>query len=91
MGSLFLIGLFMFFLYRGFSIALNAPDDFGRLIGAGIVILIVMQSFINIAAMIGIFPLTGLPLIFVSKGGSALIMALFEVGILLNISRHVRD
>ena len=87
-GSLFLIGLFMFFLYRGFSIALKASDDFGRLLGVGIVILIVMQSFINIAAMIGILPLTGLPLIFVSKGGSALIMALFEAGVLLNISKH---
>lgn len=91
MGSLFLIGLFMFFLYRGSSVALKAPDDFGRLMGAGIVILITMQSFINIAAMIGIFPLTGLPLIFVSKGGSALIAALFEVGILLNISKHAKN
>ena len=81
----------MFFLYRGFSISLKAVDDFGRLIGAGIVILIITQSFINIAAMIGIFPLTGLPLIFVSKGGSAFIMALFEVGILLNISKHAKN
>ena len=90
-GSLFLVGLFMFFLYKGFSIALRASDDFGRLLGVGIVILIVMQSFINIASMIGIFPLTGLPLIFISKGGSALITALFEAGILLNISKHVKD
>lgn len=88
-GSLFLLGLFMFFLYRGFSIALRASDDFGRLLGVGIVILIVMQSFVNIAAMVGISPLTGLPLIFISKGGSALIMALFETGVLLNISKHV--
>lgn len=87
-GSLFLIGVFIFFLYRGFSIALRSPDNFGRLLSTGIVIMIITQSFINVAAMIGIFPLTGLPLIFVSKGGSALIMTLFETGILLNISKH---
>ncbi len=87
-GSLFLLGLFMFFLYKGFSIARGASDDFGGLLGIGIVILIVVQSLVNIAAMVGILPLTGLPLIFVSKGGSALIMALFEAGVLLNISKH---
>ena len=87
-GSLFLLCLFLFFLYRGFSISIRAPDDFGRLLGAGIVILIVVQSLINVAAMIGIFPLTGIPLIFVSKGGSSLIATLAEAGILLNISKH---
>ncbi|MBI4692210.1 MAG: putative lipid II flippase FtsW [Candidatus Terrybacteria bacterium] len=87
-GCIFLIGLFLFFLYRGFSIALRAPDDFGRLLGAGIVILIITESFINIGAMIGVLPLTGVPLIFVSKGGSALAIALAEIGVLLNISRY---
>ena len=84
-GSLFLLCLFLFFLYKGFSISIRAPDDFGRLLGAGIVIMIVVQSLINVAAMAGIFPLTGIPLIFVSKGGSSLIATLVEVGILLNI------
>lgn len=87
-GSVFLIGLFLFFLYRGFSISIRAPDHFGRLLGAGIVILIVVQSFINIAAVTGVIPLTGLPLIFVSKGGTATAIALAEVGILLNISKY---
>ena len=89
-GSLFLLCLFLFLLYKGFSISIRAPDDFGRLLGAGIVILIVMQSFINVAAMLGIFPLTGIPLVFVSKGGSSLIATLVEAGILLNISKYRR-
>lgn len=87
-GCVFLIGLFLFFLYRGFFISLRAPDDFGRLLGAGIVILIVVESFINIGAMIGILPLTGVPLMFVSKGGSALAITLAEIGVLLNISKY---
>ncbi|MEW5907646.1 MAG: putative peptidoglycan glycosyltransferase FtsW [Patescibacteria group bacterium] len=89
MGSLFLIGLFMFFLYRGFSIVLKVPDQFARLLGSGIVILIVAQSLINIGSMTGIIPLTGLPLVFISQGGSSLAMAMAEVGILFNISRYV--
>jgi cell division protein FtsW len=87
-GSLALIGLFLFFLYRGFSIALRASDDFGRLLGAGIAILIAVESLINIGAMVGILPLTGIPLVFVSKGGSALFVTLAEIGVLLNISRY---
>jgi cell division protein FtsW len=83
-----LLGLFIFFLYRGFSIALRAPDDFGRLLGTGIVVLIIVESLVNIGAMVGILPLTGIPLIFVSKGGSALAVALTEIGVLLNISKH---
>jgi len=89
-GGLFLLCLFLFFLYKGFSISIRAPDDFGRLLGAGIVILIVVQSLINVAAMLGIFPLTGIPLVFVSKGGSSLIATLVEAGILLNISKYRR-
>jgi len=89
-GGLFLLCLFLFFLYKGFSISIRAPDDFGRLLGAGIVIMIVVQSLINVAAMTGIFPLTGIPLIFVSKGGSSLIATLIEAGILLNISKYRR-
>ncbi len=87
-GSLFLLSLFLAFLYRGFLIASRAPDFFAGLLAAGIVILIVVQSFINIGSMIGIMPLTGLPLIFVSQGGSALAITLAEIGILLNISKY---
>ncbi|MFH1956159.1 MAG: putative lipid II flippase FtsW [Patescibacteria group bacterium] len=87
-GSLFLISLFLFFLFRGSRIVMQTKDPFARLLGSGIVILIVLQSFINIGAILGILPLTGLPLIFISQGGSALAMALAGIGILLNISKN---
>jgi cell division protein FtsW len=87
-GTSLLIGLFLFFLYRGLFIAARAPDNFGRLLGSGIAILIVVQSFMNMAAMIGIFPLTGLPLLFISQGGTALALTLAETGVLLNISKY---
>jgi cell division protein FtsW len=87
-GSLIIIILFLAFLMRGLRTAKAAPNTFARLLVTGIVILIVFQSFLNIASVIGVFPLTGLPLIFVSQGGSALLFALFSVGIILNISRH---
>jgi len=89
-GSVALIGLFLFLAFRGFRIAERAPDTFGGLLALGIVILIVSQSLVNIAAMLGVLPLTGLPLLFVSHGGSALFLALAEVGIILNISKYQR-
>lgn len=87
-GSLFLISLFLFFLFRGFSLSSRAPDSFAGLLGSGIVILIVVQSFINIGSMAAVLPLTGLPLIFVSQGGSALAITMAEIGVLLNISKY---
>lgn len=87
-GTSILIGLFLLFMHRGLLVSSRAPDNFGRLFGSGIVIMIVMQSFMNMAAMIGIFPLTGLPLLFISQGGSALALTLAEVGVLLNISKY---
>lgn len=90
LGTSILLGLFLFFMYRGLLIATRAPDDFGRLLGSGIVILIIVQSFMNMTAMTGIFPLTGLPLLFISQGGSALALTLAEVGVLLNISKYQR-
>ncbi len=86
-GSVVLIGLYLFFAFRGLKIALRAPDTFGGLVALGIVILILSQSFINMGAMLGILPLSGIPLLFVSHGGTALMMTLAEAGILLNISR----
>lgn len=87
-GGIILIGLYLFFLYRGFKIALNANDSFARLLGSGLVAIIVIQSFINIGSMTGIIPLTGLPLIFISQGGTALVVALASCGVLLNISKN---
>lgn len=87
-GGLVIIVAFLTFAMRGIYIAQKAPDYFGGLLVLGIVILIVFQSFINIASMLGVFPLTGLPLLFISKGGTALFTALLGVGIILNVSKY---
>ncbi len=86
--SLFIIGLFGAFSWRGFRIAKNAPDTFGRMVAIGIVAWISFQALINIGAIIGLLPLTGIPLPFVSYGSSALIVILAGMGVLLNISRQ---
>lgn len=89
-GSVILIMIFLFFALRGMKIAAKSRDSFGGLLVVGIVILIVAQSFLNIGAMLGILPLTGVPLLFVSHGGTALFFALLSVGIILNVSRYTR-
>lgn len=89
-GAVIIVTSFLLFGLRGMIIARRAPDQFSGLLVVGIVILIVSQAVINIASMIGIFPLTGVPLPFVSHGGSALLVTLAEVGIVLNISRFTR-
>lgn len=88
LGAAGLVCLLLFFLYRGLLISAGAPDNFGRLLGSGIVIMIIVQSFMNMAAMVDIFPLAGLPLLFISQGGSALAMVLLETGVLINISKY---
>ncbi len=87
-GAVFIILLFVFFAFRGLKIASTAPDPFGRLLVVGIVILIVSQAFVNIGAMLGVLPLSGITLPFMSHGGTALFMTLAEVGIVLNISKN---
>lgn len=88
-GATGLIVLFIIFCLRGLWIASRIQDAFGRLLVVGIVILLVAQSFLNIASIIGVFPLTGVPLVFISHGGTALLIALFAVGIVLNVSRSL--
>jgi len=88
-GSLILISLFFLFFFRGFFIAGRAPDSFGALLVSGFVILIAVEVFANISAMLGLIPLTGVPLVFISQGGTALIMTLAEVGVILNVSRYI--
>lgn len=87
LGSVLIVGLFVFFAFRGLKIAKHSQDDFGRLITLGIVILIITGSFINISAMLGIIPLSGTPLLFISHGGSALFITLAMTGIVLNVSK----
>lgn len=88
LGATVLILLFGFLFWRGLAIAKNARDNFGKLLAAGISISIMTQAFVNMAAISGLLPLTGIPLPFVSYGGSSLAMTLASVGILLNISKH---
>lgn len=87
-GSTLLIILFMVFVWRGFVIAARARDTFGKLFAAGIISFIGIQAFLNLGAMTALVPLTGVPLPFISYGGSALIVDMAAIGILLNISRQ---
>ncbi len=87
-GTTIIVLLFAAFALRGLRIASRAPDQFSRLLVSGIVILFVSQAFLNIASLLGLFPLTGVPLVFISHGGTDLLVTLFAMGIVLNISRH---
>ena len=87
-GAVFLIALFVYLAARGLKIARRAPDRFSRLIAVGIVSWIIFQAFINIAAISGLVPLTGIPLPFISYGGTSIIFLMIAAGILLNISKH---
>lgn len=87
-GSMILVILYVFFGVRGYKIALQAPDAFGRYLTVGIVTLLIAQTFLNIASLVGLFPLTGVPLVFISHGGTSLFIALAAVGIILNVSRY---
>ena len=86
-GAFITILLYSFFALRGLRIANNSPDLFSRLLVSGIVILIITQSFMNIASIIGVIPLTGVPLVFMSHGGTSLMIYLIAMGIVLNISK----
>jgi cell division protein FtsW len=85
-GALGVIAAFVVFGYAGFNIALRCRDPFGKRLAAGLTALVCGQAAVNLAAVMGLAPLTGIPLPFVSYGGSSLIVALMCVGILLNIA-----
>lgn len=87
-GSLALLVLFAYFIYRGFAIARKAPDHFSQVLSVGLTAWIGGQTFLNLAAMVALVPLTGIPLPFFSYGGTSLVMVLTACGILLNISRY---
>ncbi len=89
-GITFLISLFLILIWRGIRIALTAPDLFGCLLAAGIISMIAIQVVINIAVVTVSMPTTGVPLPFISYGGSSLAMFLTGIGVLLNISKHCK-
>jgi cell division protein FtsW len=88
-GCICIILLFIIFIWRGISVAMKARDTYGTLLAIGITSVIAVQSLINIAVVTGSMPVTGVPLPFISYGGTALIMNMTAVGILLNISRQI--
>jgi cell division protein FtsW len=85
-GAAAVIAAYAAFAYAGLRIALRCRDPFGKRLAAGLTVLICGQAAINLAAVMGLAPLTGIPLPFVSYGGSSLVVALASVGILLNIA-----
>lgn len=87
-GCLILIALFVIVAMRGLRIAKSAPDVFAKLAATGITAWIFFQAFINISAITGLIPLTGIPLPFISYGGTSIIFLMAGIGILLNISKH---
>lgn len=89
-GALALVCVFAIFLWRGVRIALRAPDRFGLLLGLGVVVGVVAQALLNMSVVLSLVPTKGIPLPFISYGGSSLVPALFGVGVLLNISQRAR-
>lgn len=89
-GSIVIIGLFVAFVMRSLWVAVRAPDYFGGLVVIGITMLVAVQAFVNIASMLGVIPLTGLPLPFISHGGTAMFVMLAGMGIVLNVSKYAR-
>lgn len=89
-GSVILLIIYITFAVSIFRIGTTVPDAFGGFTAIGIAVLIITESFLNIAAMLGLVPLFGVPLLFVSHGGTALIIALMAAGIVANISKHTK-
>lgn len=83
-----LILIFLLFGIKGFQIAKNAPDMFSRMLAVGITAWILLQTFVNISGIMGVLPLSGIPLPFISAGGSSLVILMTSVGIMYNISKQ---
>lgn len=90
-GSFFLILLFTAFFFRGYRLAARAPDDFGMLLILGLITIISAQAFLHIAAMVQFAPVLGLPLPFISHGGTAMLASLGAIGIILNVSKYQKN
>jgi cell division protein FtsW len=89
-GAFVVMALFVVFGILGTRAALRAPDRFGTLLAAGTTMWVVAQAVINIGAVVGVLPVTGIPLPFVSFGGSALVMTMLASGILVNVASRGR-
>ena len=89
-GAIVLFALFVLLLVRGLHVAMTAQDDFGRLVATGIVVMVLTQVFINVGVNVRLFPVTGIPLPFISQGGSSLLTIFMAVGLLQSIRAHRR-
>ncbi|MHB1712214.1 MAG: putative lipid II flippase FtsW, partial [Acidimicrobiales bacterium] len=89
-GAVILLGLFFLYAWCGLRTANRAPDRFGSLMAVGVTVWITSQTLINVGAVIGVMPVTGIPLPFISFGGSSLVISMAATGILMNIARHER-
>jgi cell division protein FtsW len=87
-GATAVLACFCVITWRGLRIALTAPDSFGAFLAIGVTAMIVLQAFVNISVVLGLLPTKGMPLPFVSAGGSSLLMNFIGVGVLLNVSQH---
>lgn len=87
-GTIFLIALFTALIIKGFNVAQGAKDQFGKILAAGLTSWLGIQAIVNLGTMVSLFPLTGVPLPFISYGGSALVANMTAVGILLNIRKQ---
>jgi cell division protein FtsW len=88
LGAVAIVLAFSVLLWRGLRAAWGAPDDFGRFLAAGLTLSIVLQAFINMSVTLGLLPTKGIPLPFISAGGSSLVFALVGVGLVANVSQH---
>lgn len=88
LGGTLIILAWMLFLWRGIKVAINAPDRQGRILASGITVWLVLQALMNIAANVGLIPLTGIPMPFLTYGGSSTIVTLMGIAILLNVSKY---
>lgn len=87
-GAVLMITLFLVVAWRGYRVARNSPDGFGALLATGVTTWVIFQSMLNIGAVSGAIPFTGVPLPFISYGGSSLIISMAAIGLLLNISKY---
>jgi len=88
LGTTVVLACFVVIAWRGYTIAMQAPDRFGAFLAVGLTTMIAVQAFFNISVVLGLVPTKGIPLPFVSNGGSSLLISLLGMGILLNVSQH---
>jgi cell division protein FtsW len=87
-GATLVLACFMVIAWRGMQIAVRAPDSFGALLALGLTAMIAVQALVNMSVVLGLMPTKGIPLPFVSSGGSSLLINLLGMGVLLNVSQH---